>query len=121
MSNRPMTVVSAGVLAAAMLALAACSSAGSGAATPASAAASSAPAASASGQPAGTDAMRALCDQMVADKLSLDDATALAEKNGFIARVGTLEGQPQAVTMDYREDRFTFDIEGGVVVGCTYG
>lgn len=69
----------------------------------------------------GTDAMRALCDQMVADKLTPEDATSLAEANGFVARVGTIDGVPQAVTMDFREDRFTFDVTAGAVSGCTYG
>ncbi|MBK9740720.1 MAG: hypothetical protein IPO93_14760 [Actinobacteria bacterium] len=70
---------------------------------------------------AGPADMTALCDQMVADKLSPEDATALAEENGFVARVGTVDGEAQALTMDLREDRFTFDVEGGAVVGCTYG
>jgi len=82
---------------------------------------SASPVASTGGDVAGTDEMRALCDQMVADAMSPDDATALAESNGFVARVGTIDGQPQAVTMDYREDRFTFDVESDVVVACTYG
>lgn len=90
----------------------------------------SSPAASASAQPtgeqssgaqAGTAEMTALCTQMVDEKMTPEDATALAEKNGYVARVGTIDGQPQAVTMDLRDDRFTFDVEGGVVVGCTYG
>ncbi|MFN8171824.1 MAG: hypothetical protein U0R65_08145 [Candidatus Nanopelagicales bacterium] len=92
--------------------------------------AASSPAASASAQPtgeqssgaqAGTAEMTALCTQMVDEKMTPEDATALAEKNGYVARVGTIDGQPQAVTMDLRDDRFTFDVEGGVVVGCTYG
>ena len=65
--------------------------------------------------------MVTLCEQMVADGLSPEDATALAESNGFVARVGTIDGEPQAVTMDYREDRFTLEVADGVVVGCTYG
>lgn len=65
--------------------------------------------------------MVTLCEQMVADGLSPEDATALAESNGFVARVGTIDGEPQAVTMDFREDRFTFEVADGVVVGCTYG
>ena len=65
--------------------------------------------------------MVALCEQMVADGLSPEDATALAEENGYIARVGTIDGQPQALTMDYRPDRFTFEVADGAVVGCTYG
>lgn len=80
--------------------------------------AASAPAASVA---AANPDMLALCDQMVADGLTPEEATALAEENGFIARVGTIDGQPQAVTMDYREDRFTFDVADGAVIGCTYG
>lgn len=70
---------------------------------------------------AGSAEMQALCDQMIADGLSSEDATALAESNGYVARVGTIDGEPQALTMDYREDRFTFEVQGGVVVACTYG
>jgi ABC-type phosphate transport system substrate-binding protein len=70
---------------------------------------------------AGSADMVALCDQMVADGLSAEDATALAESNGYSARIGTIDGQPQALTMDYRVDRFTFDVTNGVVVACTYG
>lgn len=70
----------------------------------------------------GTDpAMVALCDQMVADAMTVDDATALAEANGYTARVGSIDGEPQAVTMDYRLDRFTFDVVDGVVTACQYG
>jgi len=105
-----MTVATAAVA----LSLTACSS-GSAESTVAS------PAASTGGDVAGTDEMRALCDQMVADAMTPEDATALAESNGFTARVGTIDGTPQAVTMDYREDRFTFDVESGAVVACTYG
>jgi len=71
---------------------------------------------------AGDDpAMIALCEEMVADGLSPEDATALAEQNGYVARVGTIDGEPQAVTMDYRLDRFTFEVADGVVVACQYG
>ncbi len=70
---------------------------------------------------AGTPEMQALCDEMVAGALSPEDATALAEQNGYVARVGSIDGEGQAVTMDYREDRFTFEVEGGAVIGCTYG
>jgi hypothetical protein len=71
---------------------------------------------------AGDDpAMIALCDQMVAEGLSPGDATTLAEQNGYVARVGTIDGEPQAVTMDYRLDRFTFEVAEGVVVDCQYG
>ena len=88
----------------------------------ASTAASAAASADAAGAGvAGTEAMRTLCDQMIADGLSPEAASALAETNGFSARVGTIDGEPQALTMDYREDRFTFEVQGGVVTACTYG
>ena len=45
---------------------------------------------------AGQDpAMLALCDQMIADGLTSAEATALAEENGYTARVGTIDGEPQ--------------------------
>ena len=111
-----LTVAAVGVLAA-------CSSSSDD--TSSAPAASAAPSVAASGEPvdatAGTPEMAALCKQMVDEALSPEDATALAEQGGYVARVGTIDGSPQALTMDLRDDRFTFDVEGGVVVGCTYG
>ena len=110
------TTVIGGVLGAALAvsALSGCSSADEAASAPASAVESASEAA------VNAD-MVTLCEQMVADGLSPEDATALAESNGFVALVGTIDGEPQAVTMDFREDRFTFEVADGVVVGCTYG
>lgn len=110
------TTVIGGVLGAALAvsALSGCSSADEAASAPASAVEMASEAA------VNAD-MVTLCEQMVADGLSPEDATALAESNGFVARVGTIDGEPQAVTMDFREDRFTFEVTDGVVVGCTYG
>lgn len=106
--------------------LSACSSTSSDATTSAPAASASAlPSSAASGDAmdptGGTPEMVALCKQMVDEKMTPEDATALAEKNNYVARVGMIDGQPQAVTMDLRDDRFTFDVENGVVTGCTYG
>jgi hypothetical protein len=113
------------VAAAALTTLVACSSDSAETATSAIAAASdaadAAEAADAAAAGGGTPEMQALCAQMVAEALSPDAATALATENGYVARVGTLEGEAQAVTMDLREDRFTFEVTGGVVVACTYG
>ena len=110
------TTVIGGVLGAALAvsALSGCSSADEAATAPASAI-------EAASEAAVNADMVTLCEQMVADGLSPEDATALAESNGFVARVGTIDGEPQAVTMDFREDRFTFEVADGVVVGCTYG
>ena len=111
-TTRVIAAASGAVLA--LVALSACSSS--------SDEASSAPSAAASGAAAAADdAMVTLCDQMVAEKMDVATATALAEDNGYVARVGSIDGEAQAVTMDLREDRFTFEVESDVVVGCTYG
>ena len=49
------------------------------------------------------------------------DARAAVEAAGLIWRVGTRDGQPQPVTMDYRPDRITVTIDGGVVTEATVG
>jgi hypothetical protein len=98
-------------------ALSACSSADEAASAPASAIDAAESAVAATDQAA----MEELCNQMVSAGMSPEEATALAEDNGYIARVGTIDGQPQAVTMDFREDRFTFDVSEGAVIACTYG
>ena len=70
---------------------------------------------------AGSAQMVGMCRQMVAGPMSFDQADAFARSNGYSARIGSLDGQPQAVTADYRPDRFTLDIVAGAVTGCTYG
>ena len=117
--HRTISSTAAVAFAAAAL-LAGCSSSDDAASAPASAIEAASSAAAAAGA-AGNADMEALCAQMVADGLSPEEATALAESNGYVARVGTIDGEPQAVTMDFREDRFTFEVQGGAVVACTYG
>lgn len=67
------------------------------------------------------DELAALCEQVVVEALPLDAAVALAEASGYTTRVGSLDGEPQAVTTDFREDRMTFDVEAEIVVSCTVG
>ena len=67
------------------------------------------------------DDMTALCTQIVAQGLQLEAAQALAEASGYTTRVGTLDGAPQAVTSDLRDDRFTFEVKNNAVTGCTIG
>ncbi len=75
-----------------------------------------------SGEPVSVeDDLTALCEQIVAEALPLDAAVALAEASGYQTRVGRLDGEDQALTMDLREDRFTFEVEADIVVGCTIG
>ncbi len=72
--------------------------------------------------PDGADpAMIALCDQMVSEGMSAEDADALAVQNGYVSRVGSVDGEPRPVTLDYRTDRFTLTVEDDAVTGCEYG
>jgi hypothetical protein len=65
--------------------------------------------------------MSALCAEMIAEAMSPEEATTLAEQRGYSARVGTIDGEAQMLTMDFRVDRFTFDVVDGAVTDCTYG
>ena len=69
----------------------------------------------------GSAQMRALCQQMVDGNMTPAQADALAKANGYSTRVGTVDGVPQAVTMDFRTDRFTLSVTKNAVVSCTYG
>ena len=66
-------------------------------------------------------AIVALCDQIVTNSMSPADADALAVSSGYTSRIGSVDGEGQALTMDYRMDRMTFDVEGDVVTRCTVG
>lgn len=65
--------------------------------------------------------MVGMCEQMVDEAMTQAQAAAFAESNGYSLRVGSVDGQPMAVTMDFRPDRFTVALVGGTVEGCTYG
>ena len=70
---------------------------------------------------AGSAQMVGMCSQMMKGRMTFDQASAFAASNGYTARVGSIDGVPQAVTTDYRPDRFTLAIAANVVTGCTYG
>ena len=70
---------------------------------------------------AGSAQMVAMCRQMVSGAMTAEQASAFAASNGYTARVGSIDGEAQAVTADYRPDRFTLTTVGGAVTGCTYG
>lgn len=65
--------------------------------------------------------MTSLCQQFIDQALPVEAAQALAETSGYTMRVGSIDGAPQALTKDYREDRFTVDVTGGAITGCTIG
>ncbi len=68
-----------------------------------------------------TAQMVGMCEQMADGGMAEAQAAAFAESNGYSLRVGSVDGQPRPVTMDYRPDRFTVSLMNGVVVGCMYG
>ncbi len=70
---------------------------------------------------AGSAQMVAMCEQMVRNRMTLARAQAFAQANGYIARVGSIDGTPQAVTSDFRPDRFTVALVSNAVTSCTYG
>jgi hypothetical protein len=70
---------------------------------------------------AGSAQMVAMCGQMSLGAMTPDQAQAFAATSGYTTRVGSVDGQPQALTMDYRPDRFTLATAGGSVTSCTYG
>jgi hypothetical protein len=70
---------------------------------------------------AGSAQMVAMCRQMVSDRMTVDQASAFAQSNGYAVRVGSVDGVPMAVTMDYRPDRFTVELVANAVTACTYG
>lgn len=116
--NRRMVALSAVSLAIAGLSLTACSSSSEPAPATTSAV-SEDPGTAEAGQP--SSEILAMCEKIVADGLSEADAVALAEGAGYTTRIGSVDGAPNPLTMDYRDNRMTFDIEGAIVVGCNVG
>lgn len=60
-------------------------------------------------------------DELLAEPLPQDEATKRIEEAGYAWRLGTIDGEPQAVTMDYRTDRLTLTVDNGLVTDATWG
>ena len=73
------------------------------------------------GEITGSAQMVAMCGQMVDGAMTSEKAAAFAVSNGYSMRVGTIDGAPQMLTMDFRWDRFTVSLVKNVVTSCTYG
>lgn len=58
---------------------------------------------------------------LISAGLPQDEAAALIEQNGYTWRLGTIDGEPQAVTMDYRLDRLTLTVDDGIVTDAIWG
>ncbi len=68
-----------------------------------------------------TQEQRDFLAELVAEPMPQDEATALIEEAGYVWRLGTIDGEPQAVTMDYRTDRLTLTVDNGLVTDGTWG
>ncbi len=63
----------------------------------------------------------AFLDELIAEPMPQDEATAAIEEAGYVWRLGTIDGEPQAVTMDYRTDRLTLTVDDGLVTDGSWG
>lgn len=63
----------------------------------------------------------AFLDELIAEPMPQDEATAAIEEAGYVWRLGTIDGEPQAVTMDYRIDRLTLTVDDGLVIDGSWG
>jgi len=68
-----------------------------------------------------TSEQLAFVDSLLAEPLPQDEATQQIEEAGYVWRLGTIDGEPQAVTMDYRLDRLTLTVDDGIVTDATWG
>lgn len=59
--------------------------------------------------------------ELLATPLPEAEATTRIEGAGYMWRLGTIDGEPQAVTMDYRLDRLTLTTQDGLVIDATWG
>lgn len=113
MSIRRSTSALAALLLGLSLPLAACTSVGSQAPV------SEAPL---TGTPVSTEEDAAgLCASIVEQALPLDVAQLLAEDAGYTTRVGSIDGESQALTTDFLENRLTFDTQDTIVIACIQG
>lgn len=53
--------------------------------------------------------------------MSSDEAQAATEAAGYTYRVVMVDGEPRAVTMDYRPDRVNVSLKDDVVIASTVG
>lgn len=68
-----------------------------------------------------TAEQNAFVDELLAEPLPQDEATTRIEEAGYSWRLGTIDGEPQAMTMDYRIDRLTLTTQDGLVIDATWG
>jgi heat shock protein HslJ len=65
--------------------------------------------------------VQAMCDRLVADGATMDEARAAAEDRGYVIRITSEDGESLPATMDANPGRLNVELEGGIVTGCTAG
>lgn len=63
----------------------------------------------------------AFVDELLADPLSLDEATAAIEAAGYSWRIGEIDGEGRPLTTDYVTDRLTLFVQDGTVIRAVWG
>ena len=59
--------------------------------------------------------------ELLQKQMPTAEAGEYTESAGYLWRVGSYDGVPQAVTMDYNMDRLTFDVNDGIVTDAAWG
>jgi len=59
--------------------------------------------------------------ELLEKEMPTAEAGEYTESAGYQWRVGSYDGVPQAVTMDYNIDRLTFNVNDGIVTDATWG
>ena len=72
-------------------------------------------------EPVITEEQMVFVDELLADPLNVDEATAMIEAAGYTWRIGEIDGQGQPLTTDYVIDRLTLFVQDGTVVRAVWG
>ena len=65
--------------------------------------------------------VQALCDTLVADGATTDQARSAAEDRGYVFRIVKEDDESFAATMDLNPGRLNVEIEGGIITVCNPG
>jgi heat shock protein HslJ len=65
--------------------------------------------------------VQALCDTLVADGATTDQARAAAEDRGYVFRIIKEDGESFAATMDSNPGRLNVEVKGGIITVCNPG
>lgn len=65
--------------------------------------------------------VQTLCNTLVADGATTDQARAAAEGRGYAFRITKEDGESFPATMDLNPGRLNVEIEGGIITGCNPG